>query len=152
MCIAYSNGFPKFELRSGFTSALPNFYGKDNEDPQKFLKKYQHKVNGMKPKEGTIEQVKLKVFPFALKDQTQNWLFYLPQDSITTLTQMLEAFLDEYMSARKTSSYRKQITLAKIKDDENLNELWDRFQRLISSCPQHGYTERDLKSFIRIFL
>ncbi|KAK9083164.1 hypothetical protein Scep_029635 [Stephania cephalantha] len=95
----------------------------------------------MKPKEGTLEQVKFRAFPFALKDQALYWLFYLPQDWITRLTQMLEAFLDKYMPTRKISSYRKQITVAKMKHDEIFNKFWDRFQKLISSYPQHGYTQ-----------
>ncbi|KAK9093108.1 hypothetical protein Syun_028019 [Stephania yunnanensis] len=60
---------------------------------------------------------------------------------------MLESFVDQYMPARKISTYRKQITIMKMKDDENFNESWDRFQRLTSSCPQQGYTQRGLLEY-----
>ncbi|KAK9160546.1 hypothetical protein Syun_006887 [Stephania yunnanensis] len=52
------------------------------------------------------------------------------------------------MLARKISTYRRQITLVKTGDDENFNEFRDRFQRLISSCPQNGYT---LKALLEYF-
>ncbi|KAK9093101.1 hypothetical protein Syun_028012 [Stephania yunnanensis] len=32
--ITYPEGFPKFEIRSEVISSQPNFYGKNNEDPQ----------------------------------------------------------------------------------------------------------------------
>jgi hypothetical protein len=42
----------------------------------------------MKPTGVTEEQIKLRAFPFSLKDSAKDWLYYLPSESITTWNEM----------------------------------------------------------------
>ncbi|XP_024989322.1 uncharacterized protein LOC112523882 [Cynara cardunculus var. scolymus] len=81
---------------------------------------------GMKPQGTTVENLKLKAFPFSLVDTTREWLFYLPRGSITTWAQMARAFLDKYFPTSKDVGLRREICGIKQKDMESLYEFWER--------------------------
>ena len=54
-----------FELKSGL---LPTFHGLAGEDPHKHLKELHVVCTSMKPTGLTEDQIKLRAFPFSLKD------------------------------------------------------------------------------------
>ena len=57
-----------FELKSGVVHLLPKFHGLSGEDPHKHVSEFHTVVVGMKPGNVTEEQIKLRAFPFSLKD------------------------------------------------------------------------------------
>ena len=57
-----------FELKSGLIHLLPTFIGLAGEDPHKYLKELHVVCMSMKPIGVTEEQIKLRAFPFSLKD------------------------------------------------------------------------------------
>ncbi|CAH9146939.1 unnamed protein product [Cuscuta epithymum] len=133
-----------FELKSGLIHLLPSFHGMRGEDPNKHLSEFHIVCTSMCPNGATEEQIKLRAFPFSLKDTAKDWLFYLPSGSINTWAQMKKCFLDRYYPASISSSLKKQISNIEQKDDESLYEFWERFKKLCASCPYHGYSEQDL--------
>ena len=60
-----------FELKSGFLHHLPKFHGLNNEDPNKHLKEFQFVCGSMCPKNGDINILKMKAFPFSLEDRAK---------------------------------------------------------------------------------
>ncbi|KAL9244486.1 hypothetical protein vseg_018260 [Gypsophila vaccaria] len=86
LCITYpplGEGV-NFELKSGLIHLLPTFHGLSTEDPNKHLSDFYIVCSSMKPTEVTDEQLKMRAFPFSLKDAARDWLYYLPQGSIDT--------------------------------------------------------------------
>ncbi|XP_074298420.1 uncharacterized protein LOC141629295 [Silene latifolia] len=73
-----------FELKSGLIHHLPSFHGLSNEDPNKHLSDFHIICSSIKPATVTDEQLKLRAFPFSLKDAARDWLYYLPPGSIDT--------------------------------------------------------------------
>ena len=57
-----------FELKSGLIHLLPSFHGLSREDPHKHLKEFHIVCSSMKPARVTEEQIKLRAFPFSLKN------------------------------------------------------------------------------------
>ncbi|KAK9697393.1 hypothetical protein RND81_08G035500 [Saponaria officinalis] len=98
----------------------------------------------MKPANATDEQLKLRAFPFSLKDAAKEWLYYLPENSIDTWLKMKQAFLGKYFPASRASQLKKEISNVEQKDGETLYEYWERFKRLCATCPYHGYADQDL--------
>ena len=76
--------FPTFELKSGLIHLLPTLHGLAGEDPHKHLKELHVVCTSTKPTGVTKDQIKLKAFPFSLKDSAKDWLYYLPSGSIKT--------------------------------------------------------------------
>nr|XP_027060914.1 uncharacterized protein LOC113687518 [Coffea arabica] len=114
-----------FELKSGLIHLLPSFHGLPGEEPYKHLQEFDVVCNSMKPPGITEEQIKMRAFPFSLKDSAKDWLYYLPPDSTTT-----------------AASLRKEICGIKQHPVESLYEYWERFKNLLHKCPQHQISEQ----------
>ncbi|XP_024965788.1 uncharacterized protein LOC112505988 [Cynara cardunculus var. scolymus] len=141
LCITYPAKEVSAELKTGLIHLLPRFHGLANEDSYKHMAEFHMVCLGMKLQGTTVENLKLKAFPFSLADATREWLFYLSSGSITTWAQMARAFLDKYFPASKAAWLRREICGIKKKDMESLYEYWERFKRLCVSCPQHGISD-----------
>ena len=82
-----------FELKSGLIQLLPIYHGLYGEDPQKHLKELHIVCASFIPQGVSEDQVKLRDFPFSLRDATKDWLYNLPSRSISTWNAMKEQFL-----------------------------------------------------------
>ena len=90
-----------FELKSGLIHFLPTFHGLTGEDPHKHLKELHVVCTSMKPMGVTEDQIKLRAFPFSLKDSAKDLLYYLPSESIKTWNKMKRLFLEKYFLASR---------------------------------------------------
>ena len=140
LCIVFPEGQP-FELKGGLIALLPKFGGEGTEDPFRHLQEFEMVCSSMRPNNATEEQVKLKAFPFALRDNAKAWLFFLPPNSITTWEQMRSAFLEKFFPTSKATGISKDICAIRQYSGETLYEYWERFQKLCQSCPPHLISE-----------
>jgi hypothetical protein len=131
-----------FELKSGLIHLLPTFHGLAGEDPHKHLKELHVVCTSMKPTGVTEEQIKLRAFPFSLKDSAKDWLYYLPSGSIITWNEMKRLFLEKYFPASRAANIRKEICGVRQHNEESLHEYWERFKKLCASCPHHQISEQ----------
>ncbi|KAA3462840.1 RING-H2 finger protein ATL63 [Gossypium australe] len=63
------------------------------------------KINGI-----TDDVIRLRLFPFSLRNKAKQWLNSLRQGSITTWAQMTEKFLLKYFPPTKTAKLRNDIS------------------------------------------
>ena len=94
LCITFPtlDATTTFELKSGLLHLLPTFHGLAGEDPHKHLKELHVVCTSMKPTGVTKDQIKLRAFPFSLKDSAKDWLYYLPSGSIKTWKEIKKLF------------------------------------------------------------
>ncbi|XP_027118633.2 uncharacterized protein [Coffea arabica] len=144
LCITFPalNDNIPFELKSGLIQLLPSFHGLPGEEPYKHLQEFDVVCNSMKPPKITEEQIKMRAFPFSLKDSAKDWLYYLSPGSITTWGQLKKKILDKYFPASRAASLRKEICGIKQHLGESLYEYWERYQNLLRRCPQHQISEQ----------
>ena len=71
----YPTGDQNFVLKNGLVHLLLTYHGLENEDPNKYLKQFHIVCLSMKPTEVTEDLIKLKAFPFSLKDRATYWLY-----------------------------------------------------------------------------
>ncbi|KAL5568453.1 hypothetical protein UlMin_025028 [Ulmus minor] len=90
-------------------------------------------INGV-----TDDILKLKLFPFSLRDRARAWLNSLPSDSITTWNDLAEKFLMKYFPPTKNAKLRNDITSFQQLEGESLYETWERYKELLRRCPHHG--------------
>nr|XP_027085044.1 uncharacterized protein LOC113707082 [Coffea arabica] len=149
LCITFPtlNDNTPFELKSGLIHLLPSFHALPGEEPYKHLQEFDVVCNSMKPPGITEEQIKMRAFPFSLKDSAKDWLYYLPPCSITTWNQLKKKFLDKYFSASRAASLRKEICEIKQHPGESLYEYWEWFKKLCRMCPQHQISEQLLMQY-----
>ncbi|KAL5549524.1 hypothetical protein UlMin_004755 [Ulmus minor] len=90
-------------------------------------------INGV-----TDDILKLKLFPYSLRDRARAWLNSLPSDSITTWNNLAEKFLMKYFPPTKNAKLRNDITYFQQLEGESLYETWERYKELLRRCPHHG--------------
>ena len=114
------------------------FDGLQDEDPNAhiaiFLVVYHTvKINGVMD-----DAIKLRLFPFSVRNRAKQWLNSLPKGSITTWTQMAEKFLSKFFPPAKTIKMRNDISSYAQMEFETLYNTWVRFKDLLKRCLHHG--------------
>jgi hypothetical protein len=82
------------------------------------------------------DALRMRLFPFFLKDKAKHWLNSLETNSITSWAQMQHEFLKKYFTLGKTNQIQKAITrFSQI--GEKFHETWERMKDLLRKCPHH---------------
>ena len=67
-----------FELKPAILQLLPSFYGLEREDPYMHVKEFLEICSTFRFQNFNDESVRLRMFPFSLKDKAKTWLNSLP--------------------------------------------------------------------------
>ncbi|KAH9697932.1 hypothetical protein KPL71_023814 [Citrus sinensis] len=129
-----------FELKPVMFQMLQTvgqFNGLPNEDPHLHLKLFLEVSDAFKIAGATQDALRLRLFPYSLRDRARVWLNSLPSDSITTWNELADKFLMKYFPSTKNAKLRNEITSFYQLEDESLYEAWERFKELLRRCPHH---------------
>ncbi|KAL5577484.1 hypothetical protein UlMin_019183 [Ulmus minor] len=129
-----------FEIKPSFIQMVQSnqFGGMSKDDPNAHIAYFLevcdlYKINGV-----SEDAVRLRVFPFSLRDRAKEWLNSLPPGSITTWDELVQRFLSKFFPPAKTAKLRNEITYFTQYDQESLYEAWERFKEMLRKCPHHG--------------
>ncbi|XP_062089712.1 uncharacterized protein LOC133796256 [Humulus lupulus] len=114
------------------------FSGMPTEDPHLHLRFFIEVSDSFKLPGVTEDALRLKLFPYSLRDRARAWLNSLPSDFATTWQELVERFLMKYFPPTKNAKLRNEITSFQQLDEESLYEAWERFKELLHKCPHHG--------------
>ncbi|KAJ4724778.1 Retrotransposon gag protein [Melia azedarach] len=132
---------PQFELKPVMFQMLQivgQFSGMPTEDPHLHLRLFIKVSDSFKLPRVPENALRLKLFPYSLRDRARAWLNSLPSDSVTTWQELAETFLMKYFPPTKNAKLRNEITAFQQVDEESLYEAWERFKELLRKCPHHG--------------
>ena len=93
----------------------------------------------------TDDAIRLRLFPFSLRDKAKVWLNSLPPSIITTWEELAQKFLVKYFPPVKTAKLRNDITTFIQFEGESLYEAWERYKDLLWRCPHH-----DLPAWLQV--
>ncbi|RVW37788.1 hypothetical protein CK203_101726 [Vitis vinifera] len=91
------------------------------------------------PRGASIDLMRLKLFPFTLKDKAKIWLNSLRPRSIRTWTDLQAEFLKKFFPTHRTNGLKRQISNFSAKENEKFYECWERYMEAINACPHHGF-------------
>ena len=114
-----------FELKPVMFQMLQTagqFGGLPTEDPHLHLRLFMEVADAFKINGVTDDILKLKLFPYSLRDRARAWLNSLPSDSITTWNNLAEKFLMKYFPPTKNEKLRNDITYFQKLKGESLYE------------------------------
>jgi len=107
-----------------------SFGGHPSEDPNMHLHDVLAKCDTIKLNGVSTDAIRLRLFPFSLKDKTNDWLQNEAPNSFSTWEILSKAFLSKYFPSGKTAKLRVDITFFAQRDGESLYEAWERLKDL----------------------
>ena len=128
-----------YELKSSHFNTLPVFRGETDEDSLQFMKEYYDVITTIRLGELTEDQLRMRCFPYCMKDEVKNWLLALPAGSLITWEAVETKFFSRYYPSWKTREIRGKIAAFEEEPEENFHETWDRFKLLLAQCPHHMF-------------
>ncbi|KAL4369675.1 hypothetical protein GQ457_05G023050 [Hibiscus cannabinus] len=130
-----------FELKPvmlNMLNTLGQFGGTPNENARHHLKSFLEICNSFKIHGVSNDVLKLKLFPYSLRDKAKTWLNNLQPGSLQSWTQLCRSFLAKFSYTNMTDHLRNQITSFRQEDDEAMHEAWERYRDLFRRCPMHA--------------
>ncbi|KAL4323559.1 hypothetical protein GQ457_11G028320 [Hibiscus cannabinus] len=133
-----------FELKPvmfNMLNTLGQFGGTPNENARQHLKCFLEICNSFKIHGVSNDVLKLKLFPYSLRDKAKTWLNNLQPGSLQSWTQLCRSFLAKFSYTNMTDHLRNHITSFRQEDDEAMLEAWERYRDLFRRFPIHGLPE-----------
>ncbi|XP_062113989.1 uncharacterized protein LOC133824999 [Humulus lupulus] len=130
-----------FELKPALINMVQQnqFGGLATEDPNIHLAIFLEVCATVKMNGVTDDAIRLRLFPFSLRERARSWLQSLQPRTITTWDEMARKFLIKFFPPSKSAQLRSDIGQFRQLDQEPFYEAWERFKELLRRCPQHGY-------------
>ena len=130
-----------FEIKPGTIQMVQNsvqFGGSPTEDPNMHIRNFIEICDTFKFNGVSEDAVKLRLFPFPLRDKAKGWLHSLPAGSITTWEELAKKFLTKFFPMAKTAAIINALTQFAQQTGESLCEAWERYKEMLRKCPHHG--------------
>src|SRR5262249_49639079 len=130
-----------FEIKPAIIQMIQNtvqFGGLPSEDSNAHIASFLEICDTFKANGVSNDAIRLRLFPFSLRDRAKGWLNTLPSRSITTWDGLAEKFLTKYFPPSKTAKLRNDISTYTQLESESLYEAWERYKDLLRRCPHHG--------------
>ena len=128
-----------FEIKPNIIQMVQQFVqfdGFQDEDPNAHIANFLEVCDTFKINGATNDAIRLRLFPFSLRNWAKQWLNSFPISSIMTWTQMAEKFLA--FPPAKIIKMRNEISSFVQMESETLYDAWERFKELLRKCPHHG--------------
>ena len=100
----------KMVIKPYLVPLLPTFHSMESENPYSHMREFEEVCNTFKEETTTVDLMRLKIFPFTLKDKTKILLNSLRPRSIQNWTEMHAGFLKKFFSTHRTNSLKRQIS------------------------------------------
>nr|GLL41885.1 uncharacterized protein LOC109169442 [Ipomoea trifida] len=138
-CIVFSDAARNYELKTVHYNQLPSFHGVANEDALTFIRDFYGIVQHFPLNDLTEDALRMRCFPYTLKDAAKTWFMTLTPGSLRTWPEVYNKFIGKFYSHAKTAELRRKIATFSQAEGEPFHEAWERFNMLLIQCPHHGY-------------
>ncbi|KAK8689823.1 hypothetical protein V6N13_088533 [Hibiscus sabdariffa] len=117
---------------------IGQFGGSPMENARQHLKSFLEICTSFKIQGVSNDVLKLKLFPYSLRDKAKAWWNNLPPGSYQSWTELSRGFPAKFSYSNMIDKLRSEITSFRQEDDEAMHEAWERYRDLYRRCPMHG--------------
>nr|GLL16631.1 uncharacterized protein LOC109169442 [Ipomoea trifida] len=147
-CIVLTDAARNYELKTVHYNQLPSFHGSASENALTFIRDFYGIVQHFPLNDLTEDALRMRCFPYTLKDAAKTWFMSLTPGSLRTWPEVYNKFIGKLYSHAKTAELRRKIVTSSQAEGEPFHEAWERFKMLLILCPHHGYPlERQNQTF-----
>ncbi|CAA7388497.1 unnamed protein product [Spirodela intermedia] len=137
-----------FRVDHHIVQMLPNFHGMSHEEPYKHLEDFSQVYEISYYPKVPLEVIKMRLFPFTLKDKAKKWFRALAQD-LNSWGEMETTFLKKLYYVGRTNAVKKAIRDFNQGPWESFYKAWERMKEYTKQCPHHGIQNWQL---VQIFM
>ncbi|CAN6456109.1 unnamed protein product [Victoria cruziana] len=131
-------GAHQYEIKASMINMLASFYKLASKDPYHHLDEFLDVCAMVKINNVEDNALRLRLFPFSLKEKARDWLKSLPPSvSVAMWEDLQREFLKKYFPIGKTNHYRKAISTFAALEGEYFHQAWERMKDLLRKCPHH---------------
>ncbi|CAN6458499.1 unnamed protein product [Victoria cruziana] len=131
-------GAAHYEIKASTISMLPSFHSLESEDLYRHLDEFLDVCATIKISHIEDDALKLRLFPFSLKEKAKHWLKFLPPlVRIAMLEELQREFLKKYFPIGKTNHFRWAITTFSALKGETFHQAWEHMKELLQRFPHH---------------
>ena len=114
-----------FEIKPAIIQMIQTsvqFGGLATDDPNAHITNFLEICDTFKHNGVSDDAIRLRLFPFSLRDKAKSWLNSLPQGTISTWEELVQIFLAKFFPPAKIAKMRNDITQFIQHDAETLYE------------------------------
>ncbi|KAL4309286.1 hypothetical protein GQ457_01G023360 [Hibiscus cannabinus] len=133
-----------FELKPvmfNMLNSIGQFGGSPHEDARQHIRAFLEVCDSFRQQGVHADVLKLKLFPYSLRDRARGWLSGVPAGSLESWTDLCRSFLMRYNPPNMHTQLRNDIASFRQGDDESMYECWDRYKGLLRKCTNHGFQD-----------
>ena len=144
-CIVLAN--EPIMIKAHLVPLLPQFHRMENENPYTHIKDFEEVCHTFHEGNTSIKLMRLKLFPFTLKDKAKLWFNSSRPQSIRSWLELQTTFLKKFFPTHRTSGLKRKITNFVALDNEKFYACWERYMEVVNACPHHGFDTWILVSY-----
>ncbi|XP_026459431.1 uncharacterized protein LOC113360100 [Papaver somniferum] len=138
----------KFDIKPETFDMLRKFSGIENENPYTHIRDFEMICDTMSYPNVTKDVLRLRLFPFSLKERANEWYHIIHSKTITTWDGLVEVFIKKFYPHHKIVAVRQSIQTFKQKIGESLHDYIERFNELLYQCPHHGFEKSHMDQIL----
>ena len=110
------------------------------------LERFEDFVSAIKANGVSEDYLFCNLFKYSLAGEASGWLKQLPPGSLTSWSDIKNAFLCNFFDEACTEDLRSKIATFTQEPEESFRSSWIRFKSYQRDCPHHGFNEVQLLS------